>query len=106
MKDSNEIVDENHSKKALEIVTIQILKSLRGFCIVILQHQVLLHVIVFKVSVSSQNFSRSAKHLSTTTEIAREFLSRLYTGPSPGFSSRGGQKSEGGAKTQNGGHIF
>jgi len=30
----------------------------------------------------------------------------LGAGQSPGFSSRGGQKPEGGAKNQKGGHIF
>jgi len=45
-------VDENHPKAQEKYpVSINILKSLSRFCIVILQHQVLLHIIAFKVSI-------------------------------------------------------
>ena len=41
-------------------------------------------------------------------EIGREGckISFLVAGPSPRFSSRGGQKPDGGTKKQNGGHIL
>jgi len=47
------------------------------------------------------------KQLDTTIrKFWKEQVSQMRAGPSPGFSSRGGQKPAGGAKSQKGGHIF
>jgi len=42
-------MDQNQSESTREISNVNVLKSLRQFCIVILQHQVLVHITAFKL---------------------------------------------------------
>ena len=54
-----------------------------------------------------KNVQTEKSHSHTNSAVSRQpYVSALLAGPSPGFSSRGGQKPERGAKNQKGGGTF
>ena len=68
----------------------------------------LMHHAMHWITVQLLTTVTSARFLPTNNgnREANNSSAASHAGPSPGFSSRGGQKPEGGAKRQKGDHIF